>query len=97
MKIFNFNINSSILLLSGIILFALIIRPRMSPKEGFSVVGNPVKEAKSIMEGLGLIASPKNNVSIDDTQSDSESESESDTDIELNETDSEPDSETDSE
>jgi hypothetical protein len=83
MKIFNFNINSSILLLSGIILFALIIRPRMSPKEGFSVVGNPVKEAKSIMEGLGLIASPKNNVSIDDTQSDSESES--DTDIELNE------------
>jgi len=79
MKIFNFNISSAVLLLLGIILFALIIRPRVSPKEGFKLFANPIREVKSVMEGLGMFEATTSSESPDNDDSDSEDE-EDDTD-----------------
>ena len=81
MKILNFNISSAVLLLLGIILFALIIRPRVSSKEGFGLFANPVKEVKSVLEGLGMIGGANEEETDDESDgSDDEEEDISDED-----------------
>ena len=83
MKIFNFNISSAVLLLLGIILFALVVRPRASPKEGFKLFANPIKEVKSVMEGLGLVGTSsdsKDDSDNDNDDSDEDSDEDSDND-----------------
>ncbi len=92
MKIFNFNISSAVLLLLGIILFALVIRPRASPKEGFKLFANPIKEVKSVMEGLGMIDSPKDDNTVIDDKGDDDDDDSVESDDDSAESDDDEDS-----